>query len=140
MERIKRIPLFIIAAVLVGLKTYLVYRFYFNLSIESIFQEIILFINAFAFSFFVFSIGVWFKERRQKKFIYITTIAMTFIVIANLMYYRNFTDFITLPTLMQVNNAGDLGGSMLSLVHIEDIFLILDVALIFISLKRKLFL
>lgn len=132
MERIKRIPLFIIAAVLVGLKTYLVYRFYFNLSIESIFQEIILFINAFAFSFFVFSIGVWFKERRQKKFIYITTIAMTFIVIANLMYYRNFTDFITLPTLMQVNNAGDLGGSMLSLVHIEDIFLILDVALIFL--------
>lgn len=139
MERIKKIPLFIIAAVLIGLKTYIVYRFYFNLSIESAFQEIILFINAFAFSFFVFAIGVWFKERRQKKFIYITTIVMTFILIANLMYYRNFTDFITLPTLMQVNNAGDLGGSMISLIHIEDLFLILDVALIFYLARKEAF-
>ncbi|WP_175615347.1 LTA synthase family protein [Piscibacillus halophilus] len=139
MERFRRIPLFIIASLLVGLKTYLVYRFYFNLSFESVFQEIIIFINAFAFSFFVFSIGVWFKKKRQKKFIYITTIAMTFILIANLMYYRNFTDFITLPTLMQVNNAGDLGGSILSLFHFEDIILILDVALIFYLGKREIF-
>ncbi|GEL77333.1 LTA synthase family protein [Tenuibacillus multivorans] len=139
MERLKRVPLFIIAAVLVGLKTYMVYRFYFNLSIESLFQEIILFINAFAFSFFIFSIAAWLKSKRQRKFILITSVVLTFILLANLMYYRNFTDFITLPTLFQVNNAGDLGTSLISLVKFVDIFLILDVILIFGLSKKEIF-
>ncbi|RPF55629.1 LTA synthase family protein [Aquisalibacillus elongatus] len=139
MERIKRIPLFIVAAILVGLKTYVIYRFYFNLSIESTFQEIILFINAFAFSFFIFSIGVWMNPKRQRKYILIMSTLMTFILIANLMYYRNFTDFITLPTLMQVNNAGDLGTSVTSLVYFLDIFLLLDFILIFVFARKKIF-
>ncbi|TFB23804.1 LTA synthase family protein [Filobacillus milosensis] len=139
MNRFKHIPLFIVAAILFGLKTYVVYRFYFNLSIESIFQEIILFINAFVISFFIFSIAIWFNKKRQRKYILTMSILLSFIIIFNLMYYRNFTDFITLPTLFQASNAADLGTSILSLVHFVDVFLVLDVIVLFILSKKQIF-
>ncbi|WP_188206158.1 LTA synthase family protein [Alkalibacillus aidingensis] len=139
MNRIKQIPLFIVAAILVGTKTYIVYRFYFDLSIETAFQEIILFINALAISMFIFFIAVWFRPKRQKRFIIITAIVMSFVIIANLMYYRNFTDFVTLPTLFQFNNAGDLGSSAVSLFYISDLLLLLDLALIFMFIKLDWF-
>ncbi|MDQ0351020.1 phosphoglycerol transferase MdoB-like AlkP superfamily enzyme [Alkalibacillus filiformis] len=76
MNRMKRIPLFIIAAILVGIKTYVVYRFYFDLSIESLFQEIILLVNAFAISMFLFFIAVWLKPKSQKRYILTTGIVL----------------------------------------------------------------
>ncbi|GAA0457819.1 LTA synthase family protein [Alkalibacillus silvisoli] len=139
MHRVKQIPLFIIAAILVGIKTYIVYRFYFDLSIESAFQEIILVVNAFAISMFIFSIAVWLKPKSQKRFIITTSIVLSVIIMANLMYYRNFTDFVTVPTLFQVNNAGDLGTSVVSLVYFSDLLLFLDVALIMTFMKLNTF-
>lgn len=139
MSKIKHIPLFIIAAVLLGVKTYIVYRFYFNLSIESIFQETILIINALAISAFILFLAVWMKPKSQKRYIKYTVLIMSLIVFANLLYYRNFTDFVTIPTLFQVNNAGDLGSSVFSLFHLTDILLFLDVFLIFYFAKRDTF-
>ncbi|MDV2580986.1 LTA synthase family protein [Alkalibacillus haloalkaliphilus] len=139
MNRIKRIPLFIIAAILVAIKTYVVYRFYFDLSIESLFQEIILLVNAFAISMFLFFIAVWLKPKSQKRYILTTAIVLSVIIMANLMYYRNFTDFVTVPTLFQVNNAGDLGTSVASLVYFSDILLFLDLALIMTFIKLNTF-
>ncbi|MGM8214113.1 LTA synthase family protein [Bacillaceae bacterium W0354] len=139
MSRIRQIPLFIVAAILIGLKTYIVYRFYFHLSIESAFQEIILFINAFAISLFIFSFAVWMKSKRQLKFIKYASIILSVILYANLVYYRNFTDFVTLPTLFQFNNARDLGSSITSLVYLTDIFLFVDVALILVLIRKSIF-
>ena len=139
MSKIKHIPLFIIAAVLLGVNTYIVYRFYFNLSIESIFQETILIINALAISAFILFLAVWMKPKSQKRYIKYTVLIMSLIVFANLLYYRNFTDFVTIPTLFQVNNAGDLGSSVFSLFHLTDILLFLDVFLIFYFAKRDTF-
>lgn len=139
MSRIKQIPLFIIAAILIGLKTYIVYRFYFNLSIETLFQELILVINAFAISLFIFSFAVWMNPKKQVKFIKYTSIILSAILYVNLVYYRNFTDFMTLPTIFQYKNIGDLGSSILSLIHLTDIFLLLDVVLVFIIAKKQYF-
>nr|WP_289036707.1 LTA synthase family protein [uncultured Allobacillus sp.] len=139
MSKIKQIPLFIIAAILLGVKTYIVYRFYFNLSIESIFQETILIINALAISAFILFLAVWMKPKSQKRYIKYVSLIMSLIVFANLLYYRNFTDFVTIPTLFQVNNAGDLGSSVFSLFHLTDILLFLDVILIFHFARKETF-
>ncbi len=140
MSKIRNIPLFIIAAILVGIKSYIVYRFYFDLSIESIFQEIILIINAFAISAFFFFLAVWMKPKRQKRYIKYASLIMGLIIFGNLLYYRNFTDFVTIPTLFQVSNAGDLGSSVLSLFYVTDILLFLDVILIFNFANKETFL
>ncbi|WP_027963438.1 LTA synthase family protein [Halalkalibacillus halophilus] len=139
MSFLKRIPLFIIAALLVGIKTYVVYRFYFGLSMETSFQEIILFINAIAVSMLIFFIAVWLKPKSQKRFIIITSVVLSTIVLANLMYYRNFTDFVTVPTLFQFNNAGDLGSSVGSLIYFSDLLLLLDVILVIAFTKMNWF-
>src|SRR5699024_6633045 len=44
--------------------------------------------------------------------------------------YRSFTDFITLPQLFQVNNAADLKSSVFSLIKWYDIFIFIDVFII----------
>ena len=51
------------------------------------------------------------------------------------MYYRSFTDFITLPTLTAIRNAGDMGSSVLALFKAYDIFYFLDTIILYILYK-----
>ncbi|MCT2538210.1 LTA synthase family protein [Aquibacillus koreensis] len=133
----RNIPLYAIAGALFGLKTYLVYRFLFNISIENMLQEIILFINPFASAFFVFAISVLFKNKKtQMGFIRYSALVGTVILYFNLIFYRNFTDFITIPVLFQGSNAADLGSSILALIYVTDLFIFLDVAIIWYLSKR----
>src|SRR5699024_12680522 len=59
------------------------------------------------------------------------------IVYAKFLFYRNFTDFITIPQLFQGSNILDLVSSILTLVKWYDIFLFLDVMLIWYFSKKK---
>ncbi|RCW65375.1 LTA synthase family protein [Saliterribacillus persicus] len=128
--------LYIIASLLFGLKIYVVYRFLFNITIENPLQEIILFINPFVSAFFVFALSIWMNERRQLKFIKYIALIGTIVIYFNLVFYRNFTDFITIPVLFQGSNAADLGGSILGLVEIGDILLFADVFIIWILANK----
>ncbi|SFJ20976.1 Phosphoglycerol transferase MdoB [Halobacillus dabanensis] len=135
--RNRSMPLFIIATLLFGLKTYVVYRFMFDLSIENPMQEFILLFNPMASAYLIFAISVWLKPKNQMKYLRWTTLIGSLILFLNLVFYRNFTDFITIPVLFQGNNAADLTGSFLTLLHIEDIFIFADVALIWYLSKKK---
>ncbi|CDQ17993.1 Phosphoglycerol transferase MdoB [Halobacillus karajensis] len=135
--RMKNVPLFIIATLLFGLKTYVVYRFMFDLSIENPMQEFILFFNPIASAYLIFAISVWMKPKNQMKYLRWTVLLGSLILFLNLVFYRNFTDFITIPVLFQGNNAADLTSSFLTLVHIEDLFIFADVALVWYLSKQK---
>ncbi|MCA0970087.1 LTA synthase family protein [Halobacillus litoralis] len=132
-----KMPLFIIATLLFGLKTYIVYRFMFDLSIENAMQEFILFVNPIASAYLVFMISVWLNPKRQMKYLRWTALIGSLVLFANLIFYRNFTDFITIPVLFQGNNAADLTGSFLTLLHWEDIIIFLDVVVIWYLSKQK---
>ncbi|MFP3359341.1 hypothetical protein R0K17_18570, partial [Planococcus sp. SIMBA_143] len=94
-------------------------------------QELILFINPFVSTFLLFSISVWFsKKSRQMKYIRYTALLASLLVFANIVFYRSFADFITIPQLLQGSNAADLGKSILSLMRPYDILLFIDVAVI----------
>jgi len=132
------IPIYILAALLFGLKTYIVYRFMFNIELENGMQEFILFINPFVSAFMIFAISVWFnKTSRQMKYVRYSYFIATFIVYANLVFYRQFTDFITIPQLFMGSNMADLGSSILTLIMPYDILLFVDVILIWMLSKRK---
>ncbi|WP_188453376.1 LTA synthase family protein [Virgibacillus oceani] len=133
-----KIPLFIIATLLFGVKTYIIYRFMFDLELENSMQELILFINPFVSAFSVFAISVWFKKQsRQMKFLRYTALLGTSILFFNLVFYRSNTDFITIPQLFQASNMGDLGSSILTLIKAYDVLLFADVAIIWYLSKRK---
>ncbi|NBJ68518.1 MULTISPECIES: LTA synthase family protein [Clostridia] len=133
-----KLPLFILATFLFGTKTYLVYRFMFSIDLENMMQEIILFINPFVSAFLVFAISVWFKkQQRQMKFLRYAVLIGSLIIYANLVFYRSFTDFITIPQLFQASNAADLGSSILTLIKPYDILLFADVIIIWLISKRR---
>lgn len=135
---LERIPLYIIATLLFGLKTYIVYRFMFNIELENRMQEFILFINPFVSAFLIFAVSVWFnKSSRQMKYLRYTALILSLIVFANLVFYRQFTDFITLPQLFMGSNMADLGSSILTLIKPYDIFLFADAAIIWYLSKKK---
>ncbi|WP_077703550.1 LTA synthase family protein [Virgibacillus dokdonensis] len=138
-QKINKVPLFILATILFGIKTYLVYRFMFSIDLENMMQEIILLINPFVSGFLIFALSVWIKKpQRQMKYLRYTILIGTLIIFANLVFYRSFTDFITIPQLFQASNAADLGSSILTLIKPYDILLFVDVVIIwFISRKQS---
>ncbi len=132
-----RIPLYVVTTLLFGIKTYIVYRFLFDIKLENTMQELIILINPFVSGFLVFALSVWFKKHsRQMKFLRYTIILGSIIVFSNLVFYRNFTDFITIPQLFQGSNILDLGSSILTLIKWYDVFLFLDVIIVW-SLSKK---
>ncbi|SDX69029.1 MULTISPECIES: LTA synthase family protein [Salimicrobium] len=131
-ELIRRTPLFVLAAILFGLKTYLVYRFMFGISIDSALQELILILNPLVSAYVIFVISIWLKTNKQGRYLKYSSLLATLVLYVNLLFYRNFTDFITLPVLFQGNNAADLTSSIFTLIHFTDLLLFLDVILIWI--------
>lgn len=132
-----RLPLYVLATLLFGLKTYIVYRFLFSLDLENSMQEFILFMNPFVSAFLLFGLSVWItKPERQMKYVRYMILIGTFIIFANLVFYRSFSDFITVPQLIQGGTMGDLGSSILSLIKVYDILLFLDVIIIWYLSKK----
>ncbi len=71
------------------------------------------------------------------KFLRYTALIGTIIVYFNLVFYRSFTDFITIPQLFQGSNIGDLGSSILTLIEVYDVFFFLDVVIIWYLSKKN---
>ncbi|MFC4558808.1 LTA synthase family protein [Virgibacillus kekensis] len=133
-----KMPLYILATLLFGIKTYFIYRFLFHIELENSMQEFILLINPFVSAFLIFAISVWFKKPEwQMKFLRYTVLIGTVIVYFNLVFYRSFSDFITIPQLFQASNMGDLGSSILTLIEVYDILFFVDVVVVWYLSKKK---
>lgn len=121
------------AVVLTWLKTFIVYHTSFDLKLENIMQHIILFINPLSFLLLFFGLSLFFlKEKTAKRFILAGSTILAFVLYANVVFYRFFTDFITLPVLFQTSNFGDLGSSATNSIYFTDIFYFTDVILLFV--------
>src|SRR5699024_3857251 len=133
----KNIPPFVIVSLLFGLKSYIVYRFAFEISLDNVMQEVILVVNSFVAATVLFVFSTLFKKQ-SKQIAYLKYVSLigTLLIYFNLVFYRSFTDFLTFPQLFQLNNMGDLGTSILSLVHIFDVFIFVDVIIVWYLSKH----
>ena len=125
-----------IAIVATWIKTYVVYHTSFDMEIENIMQQVILFINPLSFLLLIYGLSLFFKRpKTRNRYIVITSIILSIIVYANAVFYRFFTDFITIPVLFQTSNFGDLGASAAESIFLTDIFYFMDVIVIIVALK-----
>ncbi|WOV88852.1 LTA synthase family protein [Sporosarcina oncorhynchi] len=126
----------VIAIVATWLTTYVGYITSFNMKIDNMIQELILFINPLSFLLFIYGIALFIKSVKRRK-IYILSISLitSIIMFSNAVFYRFFSDFITLPLLFQTSNFGDLSSSVLANIHGADIFFFTDVIIIALALK-----
>ncbi|MDQ0219702.1 LTA synthase family protein [Peribacillus cavernae] len=134
----KMIGFLAIAVVLFWIKTYSAYKVEFNLGIDSLLQEFLLLINPISSAIFIFGLALFATGKKAYKWIIGLDFLLSFLLYANIMYYRFFSDFITLPTLTQVKNAGDLGQSITALMNPYDVFYFMDTIILIVLFAAKI--
>ncbi|WP_243299266.1 LTA synthase family protein [Bacillus litorisediminis] len=134
----KFVGFFFLAVIMLWLKTYIVQLTQFDLGVENTFQEFLLLLNPLGSS--MLFLGLAFFARGKKKYIWLIIIdfVLSFLLYANVMYYRFFNDFITLPTLTQTQNFGDVSSSITALLKPYDALFFVDVLLLIGLLAFKL--
>ncbi|MBH0164881.1 LTA synthase family protein [Fictibacillus sp. 7GRE50] len=133
----KHMGFFLLTVVLVWIKSYAAYKTEFNLGVEGGFQEFILFINPIGSALLFVGFALFAKGRKSYIWMIIINTAMTLMLFANMLYYRFFTDFITLPTLTQTKNAGTIGNSIGALFNPYDILFFLDIVVLLVLVLTK---
>ena len=124
------------AIVLTWIKTYVVYHTSFDMKIENVMQQIILFLNPLSFLLFIYGVSLFFKSAKARnRYLLLTSTILAVVLYANVAFYRFFSDFITLPVLFQTSNFGDLGASAAESVFLTDVFYFADVILLFVVMK-----
>ncbi|AZB43615.1 LTA synthase family protein [Bacillus sp. FJAT-42376] len=136
---ISKISFLLIATLFMWLKTYIVYKTSFEIKIENWKQEFILFINPVSFLLFIYGIGLFMKEKNRNRYVFIVSIVLTVVLLANMVFYRFFNDFLTIPVLFQSSNMGDLGSSISSLFQPVDLLLFVDLIILFWLLRKPAF-
>jgi lipoteichoic acid synthase len=125
-----------VAILLTWIKTYVVYHTSFDMKIENVMQQVILFMNPLSFLLAVYGISLFFKSVKvRNRYLLITSSILAIILYANVAFYRFFSDFITLPVLFQTSNFGDLGASAAESIYVSDVFYFIDVVLLFAAMK-----
>lgn len=131
-----RVRFVLLVALVVWLKTYLVTLIGFDLKIDTIFQNLILFISPLASSLFLVGIALFFKGKKRNTIALFINFVLTAILCGNVLFYGFFNDFVTLPVLFQTSNMGDLGSSVKELASFKILFMFADIVILYILLKK----
>ncbi|MDX7995366.1 LTA synthase family protein [Bacillus subtilis] len=135
-----KISFMLIAILLMWLKTYAVYKTSFHIKIDNLTQEFILFINPLSFLLLIFGLSLFLKGKNRNRYIIAMSCLVTFVLLANMVFYRFYNDFLTIPVLFQTSNMGDLGSSIGTLIEPTDLLLAVDIAvLIWLHIRQKAF-
>jgi lipoteichoic acid synthase len=119
-----------IAVVLFWIKTYVAYRVEFKLGIDNSMQKFLLALNPLSSALFFLGLALL-SKKRTKLVMVIINFLLSFLLYANIVYYRFFNDFITIPVLLQAkSNAGQLGDSAGALMAPTDVFYFTDTILL----------
>ncbi|WP_080846324.1 LTA synthase family protein [Cytobacillus gottheilii] len=133
----KYIGFFFLAVFFLWMKTYIVQLTQFELGIENTLQKTLLFLNPLGSAILFLGVASFFKGRRKYIALMVLYFFMSFLLYANTVYYRFFNDFITLPTLTQTQNFGDVSSSVLSLLRPYDLLFFADFAFLLMLLVFK---
>ncbi|QKS72875.1 LTA synthase family protein [Paenalkalicoccus suaedae] len=119
------------------IKTFIVSMVTFELAVNQALEAFIFIVNPLAFLLIVFSLGLLMKPSWQRPYYVILTIALSALLYANAVYYREFSDIITLPMLVMSGNMGDLSTSIFELIRLYDIIFFIDCfILLYLMVKR----
>lgn len=134
-----RLGLFSLVLLLIWLKNIFAYTVDFNLKLENALEFFILFINPIASTLFLLAIALYI---RGKKTSYITMMViyflMTLLIFSNVVYYREFTDFLTVNTILgSAQVSSGLGESAVRLFRPYDVLYWLDFIILLVLLITK---
>lgn len=111
----------------------------FNLGIESPFQYFILFINPLATTLLLLGIGLYVRNGKASyATMFIVSLLMNVLLFSNVVYYREFSDFITVNSILGVGSvASGLESDIFKLIHPSDIIYWVGYIIILVLLLTK---
>lgn len=134
----KRIGFYFLTVILFVIKTDLTYLTKFNLGVQSPFQRVIMLLNPLATAMLLLGLGLFFKGRKSYFIILIIDFLMTTLLFANILYYREFSDFLTIEVISKSSQTSDgLGGSIAGIFKISDLLVYLDVVILLVLIFAK---
>lgn len=121
------------------LKYLFVAYFDFNLGLSDPYQHIIMWTSPLGTALLLYSIGFYFPRPIVS---YIVMLFMDFLntvlLFSNVLYYRQFSDFLTVKTIFNAGKvAPGLGKSAVALLHPSDILIWLDLIVVIVLLVMK---
>ncbi|WML56565.1 LTA synthase family protein [Neobacillus sp. PS2-9] len=126
----KYIGFFFLTVFFLWVKTYIIQLTQFDLGIENPLQRFLLFFNPLGSSLLFLGLSFFLKGRKKYIGLIVIEFLMSFLLYANVLFYRFFNDFITLPTLTQTQNFGDVSGSVTSLLRPYDVLFFIDIVIL----------
>lgn len=121
----------IIAICIVWIKTIGLQLITFDLSIQTPMQYLITSLGTLSFILFTLGVSyVWKSTRKQIIHVVIIVLLLDLILFGNVIFYRFFSDFMTISLLAQTSNFGDLGSSITDLVYWTDLLIFVDILIV----------
>lgn len=123
------------------IKTLWAYHTDFSLDLGNIYQVFLTIINPIPLAFLLLGVALYVKNTRAFYICsWVVYIILNILLISNSIYYREFSDFITVSAMLASSKvSAGLGDSALNLLRIWDIIYILDfIILISLSITKKI--
>lgn len=127
----------LIALLTLWLKTVAVGIIGFNLSVQSSLDLLMILFSPIGSLLLLLGLSFYVKKRNFKIMLFSTMTIVTLLLYGDLLYYRFYTDFVTVPILFQFKNVGGLGPSTLELMSPWDLLLFLDLMVIWFLLGKN---
>ncbi|WP_049175827.1 LTA synthase family protein [Ligilactobacillus salivarius] len=114
------------------LKTILVYFIDFHLGVKGIYQYFVLLVNPLTTTLLLLGIALYIKRTIPSYiFMGLIYIANTALLMFNVIYYREFTDFMTINTIFGYSTVSQgLSGSSFALLKPQDIIIVADIIIV----------
>ncbi len=133
--RTTRVGFLIILLTLLWVKTEFAYYVDFTLGAEGLLQQVLQLINPLGIDAFLLGLALYLKKPRRAYVLAIVVyVLLTILVFANVLYYREFSDFMTVQTMLGVSKVSQgLGTSTLNMLTPRDLVYWLDVVLVVLA-------
>lgn len=134
-----RMGFFLLLALLSWVTNIYAYFTTFNLGIESAFQYFILLINPLATTLLLLGIGLYVRNGKASyTTMFIIAVLMNVLLFSNVVYYREFSDFITVNSILGVGSvASGLKSDIFKLIYPTDIIYWIGYIIILVLLLTK---
>ncbi|MFH5811046.1 LTA synthase family protein [Companilactobacillus sp. FL22-1] len=130
-----RLGFVVLAVLLYTIKTIYAYETKFNLGVKGSIQTFLMIINPIPVMLLLFGIALYMKGRKSYIFLLVIDFLDTVWLFSNILYYREFSDFLTMVLIKGSGSvSNNLGKSILGIVKPTDFLVFIDVIILILLL------
>ncbi|CAK1229906.1 AlkP superfamily (MdoB) [Fructobacillus tropaeoli] len=129
---------FVLNLFFVWLKTYINYHINFSLGVQGPIQDFLLFLNPIPTAIILLGIALYFRGKVAYILAWVMNLVQTVWLFANILYYREFSDFLSFGIMGSGSSTGNnLGKSIAAIIRPTDFLVYVDLIVMAVVLLFK---